>query len=143
MCEVMLMGVVGKKPTGVSTSGGTKVVSGNTVVLAGMTTVVAAIVVILPGRVTVTAGRTLVTAGIVTVFAGTVTVVALEQAPNAMTTRISERNDVSNNLVFMFPSLQLSSVTRKYLISYIIIPPMSITGGENISVGNEFNYFDN
>jgi len=33
---VMLIGVVGKKPSGVSTVGGAIVVSGNTVVLAGL-----------------------------------------------------------------------------------------------------------
>jgi UPF0716 family protein affecting phage T7 exclusion len=109
----MLIGLVGKKPAGVSTSGGAIVVSGYTVTLDGMTIVVAGIVVILPGRVTVTAGRTLVTAGIVTVFAGTLKVVVLAQAPNAMTTRSSERNDASNNLVFIFFSLQLLSHTYK------------------------------
>ena len=109
MCPVMGLGVVGKKPVGVS-GGADTVVAGTTVVVDGILTVVAGIVVTLPGRVTVTAGKTLVTAGIVTVFAGTVrgivtvTVVALAQAPKAMTTRRSERNKAIKNLAFIFAS---------------------------------------
>jgi len=124
MWSVMLIGVVGKKPSGVPTVGGAIVVSGNTVVLAGITTVVAGIVVILPGRVTVTAGRTLVTAGIVTVVAGTVTVVVLAQAPKAMTISSSERNDANNNLVFILFSIKM--VIYDHLTLIIIISPMSI-----------------
>jgi UPF0716 family protein affecting phage T7 exclusion len=102
MCEVMSLGVAGKKPSGVLISGADIVVAGNTATVDGIMTVVAGIVVILPGRVTVTAGTTLVTAGIVTVFAGTVRVVLLAQAPKTMTTRRNDRNNAINDLVFIF-----------------------------------------